>query len=334
MPAAEFPPRGPWKRVWILACALIVFEIGGLELFWRMQGHRPSISPSMELWCYHRDRLHNAERDTIAVLGGSRIEVGFDQDAFLKAHPRYEVVQLALPGKGPFATLADVAADESFRGTVICSLEEVATQPSHLADQDPWVSYYRQKWGPGKKASLLISVVPQNTLAQLLPRLGGINLLRWLRKGRLPLVDYTTTLFNRRRIADYSKVKTADLVRTRVAFITRELKEFPPATESEWRDIVARIAGFVRQIQDRGGRVVIVKYPLGGELLALQEKRFPRDKYWEPLAAGVGTDVIHYEEMPGFEDLSLPDDSHLDPPGATEFTLWLGGEMQRRGVID
>lgn len=326
-------PQGPWGKTWVVACLLIALMLGGLELLWRMRGHRPSIASTEQLWCYHRERLEGAGRDTLALVGASRLQIDFALEEFGRSHSHIDVVQLSVPAKSAYATLRDLAGDESFRGTVLCEMEELSLQPIHHADQQPYVDYYRQKWGPGKKATLLLSVVPQLMLTQLQPRLGGVNLLIWLREGRLPLVNYTETSFDRQRFADYSLVDTESLIKTRLAYIRKEMRDHPPASPDRWQQVIDEVAGFVRRIEARGGKVAIVVCPLQGRLLALQHELFPRERYWQPFAAGVGTDVIHYEEMPGHEQLHCPDDSHLDPAGGVAFTRWVATELERRGYI-
>ena len=333
MPSIRRPPRGPWIKVWALAAALIVGHMTALEIFWRDRGHQPGVSPSLQLWCYHRERVQGAGHETLAVLGASRMQVGFIQEAFLEVHPDIELVQLAVPAKGPVAALAELASDQEFRGLVLCSIEEVSLQPVYHNDQMPYVAYWREKWGPGKKVSLVLAATFQEWLAQLQPRLGGEHLVSALAQGRLPLVPYYHTQFNRQRTVDYSDVNVRQLIDTRVNYLRRELTRYPPATPEVWQEVVAQLAGYVREIHARGGKVAFVKFPLTGRLLDLEAELLPRGRYWDVLAAGLGTDVIHYEEMPGIDSLQLPDDSHLDPEGAVAFTRWLAQQLEQRGFF-
>lgn len=334
MAALNNPPRGPWVRVWALACALVLGHLTTLEVFWRNRGHEPSVLPSMQLWCYHRERVQDAGHETVAVLGASRMQAGFVQEAFLEVRPDVELVQLAVPAKGPVASLAELADDESFRGLVICSIEEVSLQPVYHNDQMPYIAYWREKWGPGKKVSLLLAAAFQEWLVQLQPRLGGEHLVKALAGGQLPLVPYYSTRFDRQRLIDYTNVNVTQLIETRVKYIRAQLTEYPPASPEVWLTVVERMAGFVRAIEKHGGRVAFVKFPLSGRLLALQDEMLPRERYWDVLAAGLGADVIHYEDMPGYQGLVLPDDSHLDPPGAIAFTKWLARQLEARGFFE
>lgn len=342
---------GPWLGIWVTGCATAVLVLAGMEYLWRHRGHEPGIVPGVELWCWQRDRARDAGRGTVALLGASRIQLGFVPEAFAEVHPDVETIQLAIPGKGPFAALRDLADDESFAGLAICSVTALTLQPFDLEAQQDFVDYYHTQWGPGAKASLLLSTALQERLVVLQPQTRGYELLnlrlmaalipgleRWTGDRaelqlELPRVSYLKTLFNRHRVADFGLIDTEVLIETRIAYIRGQLRDNPPASEAEWRDIVRRLAGFVERIGSRGGKVAFVRFPMTGRFEALDREFFPRERYWDTLAASVGTVVIHSEEMPGVRDLRCPDESHLDTAGAIAFTKWLGRELTNRGLL-
>ena len=327
-------PVAPWRKVYGVAGVVLLVLFAALELFWRSQGHTPGVSESIELWAYHRDRATGADRNTVVLLGASRMQIGFAHEAFLAEHPDTELVQLALPGRGPMATLRDLAEDESFRGTVLCAVEEISMQPNHNKPQDTYVSYYHKDWGPGKSVSLLLSTMLQERLAMLQPRLGGEQLALFLMRGELPLVNYTKTLFSRRRIDDYQLVDVQSLIRTRLRYNRTILAEHPPASPEVWADTCDEFGRLAKVIEDRGGAVVFLKFPLTGRMLALQDEFFPRDRYWEVFVERVGQEVLHYDDMPDVASLRLPDESHLNPRSAARFTRWVAQRVGELGVLD
>ena len=328
-------PRGPWARVWLACAVLALLLLTGLELFWRSRGYMAGITANEELWSYHRERLEGAGLETVALLGGSRMQVGFRPEAFRTVYPGIETVQLAVAAKSPLATFQDLAADGSFRGVVVCSFPEVTSLPG-WAGQEDYLRFYRQKWGPGERYSLLLASALQERLVLLQPRLGGEKLLRQLSEGRLPPINYYRTLFDRSRIMKFellSQKNIAGLVRARIAKARRRLPAEPPASLLEWQAFVDRLSRLTDQIQARGGRVVFVRFPTRGRFERLTDAYFPRERYWELLASTVGAATLHYGDMPDQEALRLPDQSHLDIPSGRQFTRWIAEELAARGVL-
>ena len=326
-------PRGPWRKVWTVGLLLALMMLGGLELSFRYLGQEPTIVSSAALWSYHRERARHAGPNTIALLGASRMQLGFVPEAFLEVHPSFSLVQLAVAGDGPFAALRDLAHDETFRGLVICSVAARMLQPSRWEDQQKFVEYFDKKWGPGEQISLLLSVALQERLLILGPRLGARQIFGAHTAGQVRQVNYVQTRFDRTRIADYGLIDVEPIIERRVARIRKRLSELPPVSEDSWREVVDHLAGLVKKIEARGGKVVFVKFPARGRMQALADEFFPRAEYWDTFVASVGTVAIHHEELPGVADLSCPDESHLDYPGAIVFTKALAHELAARGII-
>jgi hypothetical protein len=332
---AVVEPRGPWGRVWLMGCLVALALLSGLELFWRSRGYIAGITAEEPLWAYHRARLEGAGRDTVALLGGSRMQVGFRPEAFRAVHPAVATVQLAVAAKSPFVVLEDLAADPSFRGIVVCSFPEVTSLPG-WAGQEEYLRFYREEWGPGERYSLLLASGLQERLVLLQPRLGGEKLLEAVRAGRLPPRNYYRTYFDRSQIMKFEVLpeKTVEgLVEARVKKARQRLPERPPASLEEWREFVASMAGFSDAIRARGGSVVFVRFPTRGAFETLTDEYFPRSPYWDLLSAAVGGEALHYADMPGQETLRLPDQSHLDVPSGRRFTRWIAEELAARGAL-
>ena len=332
---AVVEPRGPWGRVWLVGCLVALALLSALELFWRSRGYMAGITADEPLWAYHRARLEGAGRDTVALLGGSRMQVGFRPEAFRVVHSGVATVQLAVAAKSPFATLEDLAADPSFRGIVVCSFPEVTSLPG-WAGQEDYVRFYREEWGPGEEYSLLLASGLQERLVLLQPRLGGEKLVESLRAGRLPPLNYYRTYFDRSQSMAFERLPertVQGLVQARVKKARQRLPERPPASIEEWRGFDASMARFSDAIRARGGSVVFVRFPTRGAFESLTDEYFPRAPYWEMLSAAVDGAALHYADMPDQETLRLPDQSHLDVASGRRFTRWIAEELSARGVL-
>ena len=329
-------PGGPWGRVWLVSGLVALVLLSALELFWRSRGYMAGITANEELWSYHRARLEGADRRTVALLGGSRMQVGFRPEAFLEIHPEVETVQLAIAAKSPLVTLEDLAADPSFRGVVVGSFPEVTTRPG-WAGQEDYLRFYREKWGPGEKYSLLLASALQERLVLLQPRLGGAQLLGHLRAGRLPPLNYYRTYFDRSRIMRFELLsqRTVDgLVEARVKKAMSRLPATPPAPHDDWAAFVERLVELAGVIRARGGEVVLVRFPTRGRFAEMTDSYFPRAEYWDRLVERLGGAALHYRDMPGQENLRLPDHSHLDLESGRRFTHWIARELGRLGVLE
>lgn len=327
-------PRGPWGRIWLEVSVATLVVLVGLELFWRSWGYVPSVAASVGLWSYQRDRVQGAGLDTVVLVGSSRVQTGFVPEAFQDEHPDIQTVQLARPGTGGFATLRDLSREQSFRGVVLCSVDARTLRPSQLEGQEEFVKSYHLLWGPGEEVNVTLSTLLQENLVFLRPPLRGESLVVALMHGRLPRNVYVRTLRHRRWVIDYDTIAVDDLTGKRVKRFLDSIEQSPPPTEQEWRDIVDRMAGFVKRIQARGGKVVFLKFPLRGRILALHDEYFPDEKYWDVLVASTGAGVVDAADMPGVEQLQLPDESHLDSASAERFTRWLAKELETLGVIE
>ena len=327
-------PLGPWKRVWGVGLLAAVLMFVGLEAFWRSQGHDPGVISDLDLWSLQREKLEGAGRDAVALLGASRMQLGFLPDVFTEVQETGPVANLAAAGEGPFAALRDLAEDETFSGVVIMSLSARNVQPSRLNDQQVFVDHYRNDWGPGKKVDRVLSGALQSRLVLLRQHLRGRQLLDSLLAGELPEVNYISNRFDRRRVADYTKVDVGELADSRLEFIQEELRAEPPVDDETWSETVTLLSEQVDAIQGRGGRVVFVHLPMCGRFREFSEASFPRERYWDVMASSVAAVSLHDLDLEGLDSLVCPDESHLDLASAELFTRTLALELGERGVFD
>ena len=100
----------------------------------------------------------------------------------------------------------------------------------------------------------------------------------------------------------------------------------------EWLKLTAPIERAVDAIQSRGGRVVFVRFPTSGEMLALSRRVYPKEIYWDRFAATTSAAMVHFLDVPSLSKFDCPDLSHLDRRDAVRFTEGLIAELQRRGI--
>jgi hypothetical protein len=86
---------------------------------------------------------------------------------------------------------------------------------------------------------------------------------------------------------------------------------------------IGRAVAALDKLRVRGVRVVFVRAPSDGEVLAGERRRHPREKTWDVLLARTGAPGIHFEDHPDMRGLWLPEWSHLAGADADRWTAAL-----------
>ncbi len=321
-------PAGNWRGTLIVFILCFVVFMGGLEFFWRMQGHKPEINDSQKLWAQQRSLIerHAKNPDTVALIGASRIQLGFDTFYFREHYPDRPLINLAIDGTTPAAVLKDLADDENFNGTVLASMEAPGFNREEWGQSQPHVSRYHNDYKNNldRQFNTRISLWLQQRIVLLQHTLGIRNLIKTVSARQLPEPFYITTYPDRSRAADYSKMPDVKKHRQERIDRVRAIDAVKPPAEFEtWKTDVMEIAQWVKAIQDRGGRVVIIFFPTSGEHWEIDEKRYPRAQYWDKIHDLTGADTFHFQDIPGMRDFDLPDTSHLDQKDREAFTALL-----------
>jgi hypothetical protein len=152
------------------------------------------------------------------------------------------------------------------------------------------------------------------------PALSPRNVLEEVVHGGLPVPPYGPMQRDRFRPLDFSKTDAREQF-DRLYDIAAS--HGSPATLSEVLGTIERIDLAVRRIHARGGKVVFVLFPRYGDIRAVEEQRYPRERYWDLLASRTHALVVNAEDEPTLSGFELPDGSHIDARDARAFTVAL-----------
>ena len=83
----------------------------------------------------------------------------------------------------------------------------------------------------------------------------------------------------------------------------------------------------VKAIEGRGGRVLFADFPTAGLVRAIEEKRYPRELFWDRFVGTVKAKAIDAADYPSLDGFQCPDGSHLDFRDRSRFTLALFEEL-------
>lgn len=323
-------PTGRWAATWLVALALAVAGVWRLEHTTRAGGQRPSVVDDPFLWSLTRHEV-DADRRIVAFLGASRMALGYSAPAFAEAAPELRGIQLSISDHLPFAVLADLAADEEFRGVAVFDfIESEVSDPLHM-DGAHYVARAHTLWrAPGALANRYLASHAQSHLAVL--AVGGQRIITAaLRKGSWPTPAWVAIDRERASHGDYSLATPAAL-RSRSERRAAALPDAPPA--DAWLAALANhLEPMVRRIRARGGDVVVVHMPISGLLAEKIDQRYPRRQYWDAFAAQSSAHAIHFRDIPAMAKLACPDDMHLDQRDQAAFTRALVDAMRERGVF-
>ncbi len=323
---------GSLGRVWWVALLVAGVLLAGAEWGWRLRGFQPSVKDTPELWSLARARASEGDGRAVVMLGSSRFQVGLVPEVLSQALGGARVVQLSISGSSSLPVLEDLAADERFRGRVLCEVSptlffsvepnEVRARPSTYVAQHAHRTFVAD-WETALRLPF------QEHLVVLLPAVQPKSVLhRLLVERKLPPPPLNRTRADRHQPSDFEGVDVAALRRTWERRYQDAHGKTPEPAELE--ALLERVAAQVERIRSRGGEVVFVRMVSSGAVRHIEDTRYPRALYWDRLLERTGSQGLSFEDSPALARFECPDGSHLDSWSAPEFTRLLGQELLRQ----
>ncbi len=331
-------PGGHWLGALIIFIIGFIALFGGLELFWRAQGHAPSINDSQSLWAQQRALINKnaGNPKTTVLVGASRIQLGFDTQVFRETYPDRPLVNLAIDGSPSAAVLRDLALDDDFKGLVIASVKADWFSRDKWGLSQGYVTRYHKDYKNSldRQFNTAVTLWLQEHFVVFQHNLGVRSLLKALINHELPDPFYLRTYPDRSRAADYSKMHNVNAHKEervrRMRVIDQNEK---PQSFDSWREDLKAVAGWVEAIQSRGGQVIFIRFPTSGEHWEIDERRYPRNEFWDQLSRLTAAPTLHFQDIDGMSDFELPDTSHLDAKDRAEFTRIVQSAVERAGLL-
>lgn len=346
---ARVVPSLPWKSIVTAVALLSLAATAAWELNARAHGYAPSLNDTPDLWAQERARVRP---DSTVLVGTSRLLFDADLDVLERGLGR-RPVQLALAGSSPFPVLADLAADPSFHGTVILDivpamfLAPAGSPPMAVSEK---ALHRTRDWNLAQKGSHRLGLELEErvaflkqedlTLGQLLKRLPIPDRAHAQVGPPLPPYFYTVDRDRRGRMFAAAAIVGSPL-QQRVSTGWLPLFTAPPppsfipveqfgammgrAVEQRFKDTQRHVATLLA----RGGKVVFVRLPVTGPLVAQEEKLVPLAAGWGRLVAENGVPAINFADHADLNAFDCPEWSHLSAADSVEFTRRLVPHLQR-----
>ncbi|HNX26863.1 MAG TPA: hypothetical protein PKK48_05595 [Phycisphaerae bacterium] len=323
-------PDMNYARLWLLAAVMTLAILGSCDVLIRMYGVTPSLVDDMKLWEYTRDGMltGTASANQVIFIGTSRANLGIDPGIFEK-ETGCDVLKLGIAGSEAWPLLRDIAENTDFRGTIFYDFRADACSRNDIAQiTEKYIrEYYKNYSNLGKYDKILnekIAIFFQSSLA--IVDIAPENLNRIFLPEKARADNYVVIGKDRATKAYYRTKLTAKGIAKNRKKRIREAREACAGKchdDSMWQCRIREIGKWVKLVQDRGGRVVLVRFPTSGEHWELDSAAYPREKYWNKIAGLTGAVTIHFKDIQGFESVDCPDTSHLNYDDAEKFTEYL-----------
>ncbi len=332
-------PALPWRGMTVTVVLVVIAAAAAWEFYCRSIGYGPALNDNEDLWTQARRRV---KPESIVIIGDSRAWFDLDLDELQKGLGK-RPEQLAAGGSCAYPVLADLANDERFHGTIICSVVPrmfFAPPGSPPMDRsEKAVRRYHTQTLAQRASQYLAMPLEEHvaflkqeelTLEDLLKRLPIPNRPGALVPPRFP--PYFQSEDRERRARMIEQCAQPGELQSRIQQIWLPLFTPPPpptyipqevftekmkkAKEDRFRDTTAAVA----KLRARGGKIVFVRFPLTGELKALEDRITPRSDIWNLLLKRTGTPGIYFEDYPELSSFNCPEWSHLSAGDSVEFT--------------
>ena len=332
-------PSRPWRGITVAVVTALFIAVAAWEVHCRSVGYAPTLNNTTDLWAEAR---RHVQPESIVVIGDSRAWFDIDLDEIERGLGK-RPIQLAQPGACPFPVLEDLARDESFHGTIICSILPriyFAPPDSPPVDraQKAVQRYHGQTWA--QRISHELSIPLELSFAFL--KQDDITLDALLKELPIPdrpyalvppaLPPYFCSIDRERRARMVEQCARPGPLRDKVRRSWTRLFTPPPpptyiptekfaaemqqAIEARYRDTKT----CVDKLRSRGGKIVFVRFPVSGPLKELEDKNTPRAQTWDPLVQQTEVPGIYFEDFPELSGFECPEWSHLSAADSVEFT--------------
>src|SRR5205807_932680 len=333
-------PQVPWRGMTVVVVLIVIAAASSWEFYCRSIGDGPTLNDNEDLWTMARQRV---KPESVVIIGDSRAWYDLDLDELEKGFGK-RPVQLAMGGSCAYPVLADLANDENFHGTIICSIvprlfvappgtlpmerTEKTVRRSHTQTPAQRVSQYLAMPLEERVAFLKQEEL---TLDDLLRRLPIPNRPRAQVPPRLPPYFGTLDRERRARMIEECARPGSELAQRIQQIWIPLFTPPPPPTYIPKEQFVAKIGEAignrfrditiaVEKIRSRGGKIVFVRFPHSGGLKELEDRETPRAKTWDPLLKMTGAPGIYYSDFPELAGFNCPEWSHLSAGDSVEFS--------------
>ena len=331
-------PSLPWRGISVIVVLIVLAAAAGWEIYCRSIGYAPTLNDTDDLWVQARRMV---KPESLVIIGDSRALFDLDLDELERGLGK-RPTQLAIAGSCAYPVLADLVNDDTFHGTIICSIVPIMyfapggplleTSEKALRRHRDQTLAQRASHHLGMFLEERVAFLKQEdlTLDRLLQGLPIPNRANAQVPPRLP--PYFQTVDRERRARMTEQCAHPGELQSRIQQIWPPLFTAPPPPtyvpkdvfvgamkekiEARFRDTAAA----VEKLRARGGKIVFVRFPFTGELKVLEDRATPRARDWDRLLKETKAPGIYFEDFPELASFNCPEWSHLSAGDSVEFS--------------
>lgn len=343
-PIERIIPKQNWLKLGGIALSLCLVLVFAWEWYWRHDGYIASLNDNKDLWALTREELDKNPRATV-LIGSSRMLFGFNLEEWEKVFGN-KPIQLATVATNPTVYLHHLANETKFSGVLIMDVVPMVFfapegAPIDIPKQN--INHYKN-FSLAQRWSHYIGVPLDRNLAFLETEdLSLKNLIKSLnipdRKSAdipPPVPPFFMEIEKDRQGKMIHRVETDENLRQRLKDIWVNYFTPPPPPkgvsledhlkwfEGHMNQVIKQVTKDMETIKNRGGKIIMVRFPSTGRVKKLELKYTPRAQFWDRIVNETKPDfsIYHndYKELKGFD---CPEESHLNREGAHRFTRGL-----------
>ena len=307
------PPRQPWAKILLVMLFLWAAAAAGAELFARSRGFKPTLLDDADLWCHVRSCVRPNDRDQIVLVGASRLQMDVDPRVIGRELHVEPPLQLCVHGSTSIPALEELSNDHGFHGIVLCDV--IPAHYFHTSEfdggqQQVYVEHWKSRPFISSIERELVTQFQSSFVLRLLASARSDNGKHWIVARQLPVPDYIRMLADRCIIANFELANKSSVEGIVERGLNRSTAS--PISETQLKGNLRRIEEFVCRIQARGGRVIFLRLPVSGKMRELEERNFPKDKFWDVFRQSSSAQFVDFANYPSMRSFHCGDGSHLD----------------------
>ncbi len=280
-------------------------------------GFEPSVTDSVDLWCYWRSKISS---DQIVIIGDSHTQLGLDLEV-LSQNLGKKTIQLSVDGDDPWWFVYNRCA--AIKNSIIIVSADQSSVNSQKAEGmvKEYEEYYDKRFSVDKFFNAFFWGILQENFCCFHDRLSLKGVLtRTISRSQM----YLRTFFSRERSADYLLLNREDIRKAKSESLTKAFAEMKIKSDDEMISAVQALNKQLEEITKNNNKVVLVSTPLNGVYREAHDRLFPKAKYWDKIGFGQKNVLkIHYLDNAVLKSIEPFEFSHLDKREKSKYTLEL-----------
>ena len=311
----------------IIALAISLLLATLWEFHWCAEEYIPYVDDNKDLWASWRRKVPELKPNQVLIVGSSRAH--FDLDIYeWEKQTGSRPMMLARVGTSPGPIIKDLAENTDFNGILLVGVApDLFFEPPNKGGWrrlDERIDYfYKQTYAQRLNQFVFQKIDPNFSYINDHLQLKG--LMEWLplpqRDSVKPYLFWPDMSVNdaNRNLSMRPSMETDTAMQNAYKFIWGSWG-WPKLDTSKVDTVLNLYAGWVKTIEDRGGRIIFIRAPSSGKYLEVETEAYPREIYWDELLRRTNCTGIHFTDYTQLSGYDCPEWSHLLAKDAQTYT--------------